>query len=90
MSELKPDAEVISVLMERFNKQRLPRALGIKERLDQGEKLSDADMTFLEHVLADARKLQPMVERHPEHQQLVVKAISLYHEIVAKAAENET
>ncbi len=50
MSKKSSDAGVISVLLERFNNQRLPRALALKEKVDQGETLSDADLAYLKKI----------------------------------------
>ena len=89
MIESSNEAGVIAVLVERFNTQRLPRALEIKVKVDAGETLSDFDLDFLGQVLADARQIQPLAARHPEYQELVARAIHLYREILDKAAENE-
>lgn len=89
MSDTSHDAGVILALVERFNRQRLPRALELKARVDAGETLNDFDMHFLEEVFADARRIQPYAERHPEYLELVAKATHLYREILDKALENE-
>jgi len=83
------DDGVIAVLLERFNKQRLPRILKLKEKIDGGEKLGDLDIAFLEEVLKDANQVIPLSDRHPEYQELMAKVIRLYHEITARALENE-
>jgi hypothetical protein len=63
MTEPSGDAGVISVLIERFEEQRLPRALEMKERVDQGEKLSDIDLAFLKEVFADARHMKTYIDK---------------------------
>ena len=89
MTEKSEDAGVITVLVERFEGERLPRALDLKEKVDQGETLNDIDIAFLEQVLEDANKLGPLLERHDEYHKLVAQATSLYKEITDKALENE-
>ena len=76
------DAGVAQTLLDRMSNQRLPRALELKEKVDAGETLSEYDLNFLEEVFKDAQSIQPMVERHPEYQQLVSRAIHLYKEIL--------
>lgn len=83
------DTGVIMALMQRFEEQRLPEALAIKKRVDQGERLSDHDIAFLEQVFADAKHYEPLLVRHPEFQPIASRAISLYREITEKALENE-
>jgi len=89
MSKKSSDAGVIAVLLERFNSQRLPRALSLKEKVDRGETLSDADLAYLEKIFSDFTQVGPIVDRNPEYKQLVAKAIDLYKEITDKALENE-
>jgi len=89
MTENSEDAGVIAVLMQRFENERLPRALDLKEKVDQGETLNDIDIAFLEEVFANAKKLGPLLERHDEFQKLVAQAIDLYKDITEKALENE-
>lgn len=89
MSENLKDAGTIAALMDRFEHQRLPRALQIKEKVFQGERLDDVDIDFLKQVFEDAHQVKPLLDRHPEYQTLVVRAIDLYKEITDKALENE-
>ena len=42
-----------------------------------------------EEVFADATRTRQLVERHPEHQELVARIISLYSDITARGLENE-
>jgi hypothetical protein len=83
------DAGVLQTLIERLNSQRLPRALALKDKVDRGETLSEFDIRLLEEVFADAHHIQPLVERHPEHQDLVARVLHLYKEILDKALDNE-
>ena len=89
MSESSADAGVIEVLLERLEKQRLPRALALKEKVDRGERLDDFDIAFLEEVFADATTLRSIVSRHHELDALVGRVAHLYNEITSKALENE-
>lgn len=83
------DLGVITVVLERLNKQRLPRAMSLKAKVDRGERLNDFDIAFLEQVISDARRSQPIVERHPQYQPLLAQVIGLYKAIIDKAVENE-
>jgi hypothetical protein len=83
------EAGVIQALVERLEKQRLPMALAIKEKVDQGGLLNEADIAFLEEVFAGTAQLKPMLDTHPEWQDLAARMIGLYGEITAKALENE-
>lgn len=89
MSEPSTQAGTIQVLVERFEKQRLPRALRLKEKVDNGGRLDEADIEFLEKVFHDAQYVKPLVDKNPEWQELTARAVSLYEAITAKALENE-
>ena len=89
MSESSTDAGVIKVLMDRFETQRLPRALDLKERVDQGELLSESDMAFLKEVFEDSKHIKPLLDRHPEYQPLAAQVMELYHLITEQALKNE-
>lgn len=89
MNSESQDAGVISVIVERLEEQRLPRALDLKAKVDQGSVLDDMDIAFLEHVFADTNQLKPLLARHPEYQELAARMLNLYLEITTKALENE-
>ncbi len=81
---------VLTALMERMEKQRLPRILELKDKVDRGDRLEDRDIDFLEQVFADAYKTMPTLNNHPEYQALAARVVSLYKEITSKALENES
>lgn len=89
MNDSNHDTGVIMVLLDRMRTQRLPRALDIKSKVDRGERLDSFDIQFLQDVFEDAKNLQPKWDQHPELNQIIGTLIHLYHEITAKALENE-
>jgi hypothetical protein len=89
MKDPNKEAGVIQVVAERMEKQRLPRALALKERVDQGEMLGDSDIAFLEEVFRDAAQLKPYLDTHPEWQDLAGRLVHLYQAITEKALENQ-
>jgi len=89
MTESTKEAALIQVLVERLEKIRLPIALELKEKVDRGEVLNDLDIGFLEEVLGDTGKLKPLLDKHPEWQELAGRMMSLYSDITTKALENE-
>ena len=84
------DAGVIHTLLDRFNTQRLPRALKMKEKVERGETLEASEVEFLANTLADAHSMHALLERHPEYEPLVTKILHLYKEITEKALANES
>lgn len=83
------DTGTIVVLMERLEKQRLPRIFSMQEKVDAGEPLDDMDLDYLEKVMADARGAISLAEKHPEYQLIVAKVIELYNDITDKALKIE-
>ena len=83
------EAGVIQALVERLEKIRLPTALKLKEKVDQGGVLNEADIAFLEEVFANSKTLKPLLDAHPEWQELAARMTRLYKEITSKALENE-
>jgi hypothetical protein len=84
------DTGTAMALLERFRTQRLPRALKLKEKVDQGERLEDTDLAFLKEVLESADEIKGLVDRHPEYQEIYSRSVDLYHAITSKALANET
>ncbi len=80
---------IVQALIIRLRKQRLPRALALKDKVERGQVLNEFDIRFLEEVFAGVSRIQPIMDQHPELQPLIAKMATLYHEIVEKALENE-
>ena len=76
MDQSKEDAGTIAAVMIRFKEYRLPRAQRMLERVNGGEKLSDGDIQFLKRVYSDGRNTQPLVKRHPEYNELIMRYVS--------------
>ena len=89
MSDSTTDAGLIEVLLERLEKQRLPRLLSMKDKVDEGSSLDELELDFLENAIADARKVIPLIDRHPEHQVFATQVMELYKNIIDKAMQNE-
>jgi hypothetical protein len=89
MTEPSEEDGVILALIERFEKQRLPRLKAIKEKTDSGELLSDGDVGFLDTVIHDAQQSKHLIDRHPEWQAFCATVVHLYETITEKALENE-
>lgn len=78
----------IAVLLERA-KSGLPNLLALKERIDEGDTLSDLEIADLEEIFERARHMIHIYDEHPEVQDLVAKISSLYLHITTQAVENE-
>ena len=89
MSDSESEVAVIYALVERFETQRLPRLLEIKERVDQGDVLSERDIQFMSEIAHDAQQGKRLVDRHPEWQRYCAEVIHLFEEVAEKALENE-
>jgi hypothetical protein len=83
------DQGVIQALLERLSEQRLPRLLALKEKVDAGQPLADEDLGFLNRIYEESDRVKPIIDRHPEYQDLVARVVRLYADISAKALENE-
>lgn len=81
---------VITVLIERMLKERLPRAQDMQKRVEAGECLTQMDIDFLEKVFSDVTHLQAAhLLKHPEYEEIMSKMAHLYKVITDKALENE-
>ncbi len=89
MTEPSKDDGVILALIERFEKQRLPRLQELKEKTDNGGLLSDEDIVFLDTVIHDAQQSKQLIDKHPEWQAFCANVVHLYETITEKALDNE-
>jgi len=89
MSDPSKDEGTIQVLLQRLTNDRLPQALGMKKKVDGGERLTDYDLQFLQRVLEDATGVPQLAARNPKVAPLVAQLTKLYSEITQTALENE-
>ena len=89
MNHESEDRGMAAVLLERLEKDRLPRAIDVKAKVDAGDRLDDMDVAFLERVFTDMEDSKALVARHPEYAELAARLINLYEQITAKALANE-
>jgi len=89
MTEPSKEDGIILTLIERFEKQRLPRLKELKHKTDNGEILSDGDIKFLGTIMHDAQQSKHLMDRHPEWQRFCAYVVHLYETITEKALENE-
>jgi hypothetical protein len=89
MDQKEKDKGVIFVLLERFNKKRLPRALALKKKVFSGKLLNKYELKFIERVLKDANQNCSLIERNPEYQELAANVLNLWNEIIEKDIENQ-
>lgn len=80
---------VIQTLIERFEKQRLPRLLELKKRVGKGAVLSELEIRFLDEVTHDVQQNKPLIDRHPGWHKFCAEVIHLNEEIIEKALNNE-
>jgi hypothetical protein len=88
-NESMKDLGIKQVLLERLNAQILPRALGLRAKVDRGECLSNQELLLLKALLEDATHNTGLAKDHPELHLLCGRMASLYSEITRKALENQ-
>jgi hypothetical protein len=89
MTDPSKEDGVILALIDRFEKQRLPRLKALKEKVDRGERLSDGEVEFLDTVIHDAQQSKHLMDRHPEWHSFCSYVVHLYETITEKALDNE-
>ena len=89
MTDETKDLGLAIVLLNKLTEETLPKALEIKARLDQGERLDHWDIDFLNELYKRAEQIKPLVDRHPEYQEVYAKAAHLYKQITDQALLNE-
>ncbi len=79
----------MQVLLEEFEKRRLPVLLKIREKVNSGKQVNEGELDFLEKVIEDAERSMPMMFSYPQLNDFCQQVVQLYQEITAKALENE-
>lgn len=80
---------VLTVVLERLEKHRLPRIMRIKDLVDNGSTLNQTDINFLSKVFHDTQQYAYFVSNHQEYQNLFSNVTSLYDKIARNALDNE-
>ena len=88
-SMTKKELGVYVAVMDRYNKQRLPLLLKMKEKVDRGGTLDEGELSLLEEAIAEAKAGEPFAEKHPSVKEVITQAQDLYNHITEKALENE-
>ena len=88
MADVSKDLGTLAVLAKRMVEERLPKALAMKARVDKGEVLNDADLAFLDEVVAGAQQNWDLL-KDPRVLEIAGRMVQLYKEITEKALENE-
>lgn len=89
MTESQEMDGVMSALLRRLSSQNLPRIFALRDRLEQGERVSDEDIRYLRESFSDAMLSKPVFDRHPELAQVGAKVVTLYRDMTLKALDNE-
>ena len=89
MTAIDKDLGIAQAFLARLETQRLPKAMALQEKVDRGEALDEWELAYLHEVFETAEQLKPLVDRHPEYQELYCRMLELYREIIGKALENE-
>ena len=84
------DEGVIYVVIEHFTRHLYPRALEMQKKLEAGGRLTDSEIAHVAQIIEDAKLLRPLIERHPEHNELAEGVLELYTNIARRAWQNET
>ena len=77
------------MLLERFNKQRLPRLTSILEKVNKGQVMDQFDRQFIKEVETDNGEIRTLLDRNPEFEELATEALALLTEIMEKDIENK-
>lgn len=83
------DNGLLTVLMERYEKQRLPRILAMQAKVARGEPLVSFDIQYLQEVAASVNELRPFLNRHPECNTLATHLVNLCADVAQKGVSIE-
>ena len=89
MDQAEKDKGTLAANMLDLEESKLPRALQILDKVNDGGLLSDRDIRFLRKVYEESRANESLVERHAEYVPLISRCFNLYTEIIQKGIANE-
>ena len=83
------DSALFVVMMADFEREKVPRALQLLDKVNGGSSVDDFDIEFLEQIFFEARSLMPLLDRNPQFQDVGAQILGLCEEIMRQAFENE-
>jgi hypothetical protein len=83
------DSGLITALLKRLRRQRLPRLFAIEDKVEKGQCLSDGELVYLLNAIQDSKQIIPLFLRNPEFQEPQIKLCLLYEQITKLALNNE-
>ena len=89
MTSVLDDEGALQVVLEDYEKHKLPRIQHIRDRVDKGERLDDYDMKFLKDMYREIHQYESFVEEHPGYLRLYKSFVQIYCHIMDAALENE-
>lgn len=89
MNSISKEDGIMTVMLLRLQRQRLPRVFALHEKVLSGAVLNDYDISFLEIVYYEAKNCHAFCKHHPEYNDLFSRVTHFYNEIASTALENE-
>ena len=89
MNNILENQGVLQVVLEEYEKHKLPRIFLIKKHIDNGDRLNDGELIFLKEIYKEIIKYESFIEDHAEFKTLYLNFVSLYCSIMDSALENE-
>jgi len=89
MNSISKDDGIITVLLLRLQRHRLPHVFALHKKVLNGELLDDYDIRFLDTVYCEAKSCHGFCRHHPEYNDLFSRVTHFYNEIATTALENE-
>jgi hypothetical protein len=82
---------VITMLLKRLEEDSIPTVLDMRRKVDRGERLTDAEIEYLERILSDAETfgLSRLLEHHPDYSRLVGAFFSLCGQVIESDLRGE-
>ncbi|MGB5307765.1 MAG: hypothetical protein WBN45_02595 [Arenicellales bacterium] len=89
METVSKDDGIITVMLLRLRRQRLPHVFALHKKVLSGNVLDDYDISFLDIVCSEAKNCHAFCQQHPEYNDLFSQVTHFYNEIASVALENE-
>ncbi len=89
MQHTHDDLGIAIVLLEQLNEDVIPKTEDILQRLETGALLDNWDQQVLEEFIQHTRQIMPLIDRHPEYQDLYANLAHLLKIITDQALINE-